>query len=203
MFNSDELLMKMTIFADSHGNTAGVRDAVAASGEIDGIVHLGDGVSDGQQVAAENRLGFCGVYGNEDYGSKLAECSMLRPDNWPILLIHGHQWDMNPYYSKDVMNEQIDSLAKFGVETGAACLFFGHTHQWHLEKRRGIILCNPGNQYIGSPEYHSFAMLKSTPGSLTVSIVEKTPDNKLKDKQVIRISERNLSGIKKVINETG
>ncbi len=170
--------MKMIILADTHGDLTGVRDAVAASGKIDGIVHLGDGVSDGQQVAAENRLDFWGVYGNEDYGAKFSECCMLRPDNWPILLIHGHQWDLNPYHPKDVMNEEINSLAKFGVESGAACLFFGHTHQWYLEKRQGILLCNPGNQYIGSPGGHNFAMLKSTPESLSIRIMEKTPDNK-------------------------
>lgn len=170
--------MKIIILADTHGNLAGVREAVAASGEIDGIVHLGDGVSDGQQVAAENGLDFWGVYGNEDYGSRLPECCMLRLDGWAIQLIHGHQWDLNPYHPKDVMKEQTNSLVKFGMESGAKCLFFGHTHQCCLEKRQGLILCNPGNQYIGSREGHSFAMLKSTPESLNISIVEKTPDNK-------------------------
>ena len=38
-------------------------------------------------------------------------------------------------------------------------LLFGHAHKPVLQKENGVILCNPGDQYIGATTGASFALV--------------------------------------------
>ena len=96
-----------------------MRDALAASDAFDLIVHLGDGVRDGNTVAEEFCIPFYGICGNEDFGADYPEKYILNINEWVFCFIHGHQFDINPYQSEDVWEKNFNDLYDFWP-----CIFF-------------------------------------------------------------------------------
>jgi len=169
---------RIAIVADTHGNIDGVRESLSAADNISGVFHLGDGVLDGKRAAQESGLEFWGVCGNEDYGVDVPESLFIKTDGWSILMTHGHQWDLNPYQSIQEQERNMDRLALNARRIGAACLLFGHTHQCYLENRKGVVLCNPGSQYLGAVEPPTLAILEAKPECMHLQILEKWVDHR-------------------------
>ena len=165
-------MTRFAILSDTHGNIRGLASALSAIEEVSGLIHLGDGVADGQKVAEERGLQFWGVRGNEDRMNGWPEKTVLKTNGWSILLLHGHQWEINPYQSKEDWDANLDDLARTAQAARTDGLFFGHTHRPHLERRKGALLLNPGNLYIGSIRENTFAALEAAPGLLTIEILE-------------------------------
>ncbi len=140
----------MALFADTHGNVAGVRDAVKRHGPFDMIVHLGDGIEDGRAAARDASLAFVGVRGNEDHTTDYEERFLLEAGSWMIMLMHGHQMDINPYQEAVTLEGHYRSLASLARRSGARVICFGHTHEPLLKVVDGVIVCNPGSLYVGS-----------------------------------------------------
>ena len=166
-------MKRLVVIADTHGNTDGVRESLQAAGEVSTLVHLGDGVLDGSRVAEDLGMDFQGVRGNEDWGVNLPERLVVAWEGWKFVLIHGHQWDINPYQPKDVWEGHLGSLAKTARSCGAHGLFFGHTHRCHLEQGGDVLLANPGDQYIGSSRPLTFALVEANSSHLRVCIMER------------------------------
>lgn len=173
-------MTRVIVFADTHGNSQCVSEALAAAGELSAVIHLGDGVRDGEKAARESGLEFWGVRGNEDYGVNVPENLLIKTDGWSILMTHGHQWDLNPYQSFQEQEHNMEQLAIDARRDGATCLLFGHTHRCYLENRKGILLCNPGSQYLGTVEPPTFAILGAKPGFIHLKILEKRGDGRWK-----------------------
>ena len=164
--------MRIAVFADTHGNKSAIRDTII-DGAFDCILHLGDGVLDGYTLSEEFDIPFYGVAGNEDYGVHFPEKYLLRVYTWPLLLIHGHQWDINSYHGDEMWEKHFSDMARMAGKENARVLLFGHTHEALLKERRGILLCNPGNQYIGSSRPLTCAIMDVEEDALRVSIVER------------------------------
>ena len=169
------------VIADTHGNYAGASRVLESLGSAAGLIHLGDGVRDGEKVAAEWRVPFFGVYGNEDYGSKQPERLIMEVEGWRILLIHGHQFDLNPYLPALEWEERLLELAGTARAAGAQALLFGHTHRPLAEIREGTLLGNPGNQYSGSSRPPTFGWLSVGTGRLEFGIAEREPCKENRD----------------------
>jgi len=175
----DQIPTKIIIFSDSHGNSKGIKEAISAAGSKSShILHLGDGLADGKSIAQALSIPFTGVRGNEDYGDESPEIIYLESNGWKIMLLHGHQLDINGYQAQPEWEHQIQILADTAQAAGAKCLLFGHTHHWYLSNRNGTLICNPGNLYLGSQKPHTFAILHTTPDSLKIDILEKNYKNK-------------------------
>lgn len=164
--------MRIAVFADTHGNKNAISDTII-DGAFDSIIHLGDGVRDGYALSEEFGLTFYGVAGNEDYGVHFPEKYLLRIYSWPLLLIHGHQWDINSYHDEEMWERHFSDMARMARKVSARVLLFGHTHDPLLKEREGILLCNPGNQYIGSSRPLTYAIMDVAEDALRVSIVER------------------------------
>lgn len=165
-------MTRLVVFSDTHGNIEGIQTAMDAVDNVSGIVHLGDGVMDGKRVADEKGLPFWGVCGNEDYGDDSPESLLIRSDHWPIMLIHGHQWEINPYQSRQEWDANMEQMADIANKAGARCLLFGHTHRSYYEEKERVLLCNPGHLYIGAVEDHSFAIVETDEQYLKCQIIE-------------------------------
>lgn len=169
---------RIAVFSDTHGNKKYMREVLSEFPSFDCIIHLGDGVADGRDVSAEFNVPFCGIYGNEDYGSDYPETLLLSIDCMNIYFMHGHQFEINAYQTKNEWDKHFKEFADLAEINGAAALFFGHTHKAVLEKYNGIIICNPGDQYIGSMVSPAFAEVKYDPEAkeLTIYLHEKLND---------------------------
>jgi putative phosphoesterase len=169
--------MRIAVFADTHGNKNAIRDTIINSA-FEGIIHLGDGVGDGYAVSEEFGIPFYGVAGNEDYGVHFPEKHLLRVYSWTLLLIHGHQWDINSYHAEEIWEKHFSDMARMARNENARVLLFGHTHEPLLKEREGILFCNPGNQYIGSSKPLTFAIMDAAGDALHISIVERSDDSR-------------------------
>ncbi|MFH1139035.1 MAG: metallophosphoesterase family protein [Pseudomonadota bacterium] len=187
------------VISDTHGNITGARQAAVVGGRGDqlkmdvlhnskdrikmdvrnnlgpasGLIHLGDGVADGEQVAGEHGLPFFGVYGNEDRGSDRPERLIMDVHGWRVLLLHGHQFDLNPYLPKEEWERRLDELVDEARAAGVQALLFGHTHRPLAETRGKVLLGNPGNQYAGSSRPLTFGWLKADAGRLEFQVWEQ------------------------------
>ncbi len=167
------MTMRIAIFSDTHGNKKDMREAIARFGPPDMIVHLGDGVRDGIQVAQETANPFHGVYGNEDYGTDLPDVALVEAEGWRLLLTHGHQMNINPYNPEAVWRQDLRDMAAWAKGKGADALLFGHAHTPVLQRVNGIVLCNPGDQYIGSTAGASFALIEADAAAIRFRIFRK------------------------------
>ena len=168
-----DMRMRIAVFSDTHGNRKDILEAVARFSPLDLIIHLGDGVRDGIRVAREAAIPFHGVHGNEDYGTDLPDVALVEAENWQFLLAHGHQMNINPYHPKEVWKQDLRDMATCAKGKGAEALLFGHAHTPVLQRENGIVLCNPGDQYIGSAAGPSFAFIEAEATAIRLRIFRK------------------------------
>ncbi len=143
--------LRGAVFADSHGNREKIREAVRFLMPLDLLVHLGDGIGDGERVAREEGIPFICVQGNEDRTGEACEDRYLyRAGDWTFLFIHGHQFEINPWQSQDEWDHSTHRMAEMGDRLRADALFFGHTHSPWMGIVKGVVLLNPGDLYAGS-----------------------------------------------------
>ena len=171
MMNDKEIIV--AVFADTHGNQGELLDAISNNGHINRIIHVGDGVLDGEAVAKKFGIDFFAVAGNEDLGLGFPDKRILTINGWAFLLLHGHQTDINPYQPKALWEQHIHELCRTAVQAHARVLLFGHTHQPMLVQKEDVILCNPGDQHRGSNEAATFALLTVRADSLDCRIMKK------------------------------
>ncbi len=165
----------MALFADTHGNVAGVREAVERHGPLDMIVHLGDGIEDGLAAARDASIAFVCVRGNEDHTTDHEERFLLETGSWRIMLMHGHQVDINPYQEAETLEGHYRSLAALAKSSGAHVICFGHTHEPLLKVVDDVIVCNPGSLYAGSA-VTGFGMIEVSGKKIHISLYGKERD---------------------------
>lgn len=165
-------LKRIAVFSDTHGNGRTLRHALKEAAPFDLIIHLGDGVLDGEKAAEEAGLDFIGIAGNEDYNIEYNEKEVIEILGHRFILMHGHQLQVNAYMRDADFEERLAGMADAALFEGVRAFFFGHSHKAALVKRKGIILCNPGDQYIGSTLPHSFAIVEIFEESFSVEVMK-------------------------------
>ena len=172
-------MTRIAVFSDTHGNRKTIRESVQQNGPFDMLLHLGDGVCDGEAVAAEMGLMFRGVQGNEDYGCQTTHKTeeIICAGQWRFLAVHGHQMDINPYQPEDMWQQHIKEMVRWAKQRKAQVFLFGHSHNFMLREERNIIICNPGDQYIGSQTLPTFAVINTDDCCLDIRILRKADGN--------------------------
>lgn len=169
--------MRIAVFSDTHGNKETMRDALRKQGLFDLLLHLGDGVEDGMTVSGEAGIKFCGVRGNEDF-INLPEEVTFPAGKWTLTAVHGHQMDINPYHSQLQWRQNFNYMAKWARRTKSQLFLFGHSHSEALQEVEGVVICNPGDQYLGSTGEPTFAVISADNECLTVQLMERLEKGK-------------------------
>ncbi len=165
--------MRIAVFSDTHGNKEDMRDALQSKGPFGLLLHLGDGVGDGMSVSTEIGIEFCGVRGNEDFASQHPEEVTFSAGMWTLTAVHGHQMDINPYHSQLQWQQQFNKMVQWARRKGSQLFLFGHSHSPALHEVDGVVICNPGDQYVGSTGVPTFAVIDSDNRRLTVQLMER------------------------------
>lgn len=71
-----------------------------------------------------------------------------------IYVVHGHTFDLNPYYGEEKWKKSLKGLAARAKEGGARVVLFGHTHRPFLEVVDDLLFMNPGDVYPGAEWGH-------------------------------------------------
>ncbi len=169
--------MRIAVFSDTHGNKEAMRDALQSEGLFDLLLHLGDGVEDGITVSAEVGMKFCGVRGNEDFTNLPAEVTFPL-GNWTVTAVHGHQMEINPYHSQLQWRQHFNDMVQWAKRKGSQLFLFGHSHCTTLHEAGGVVICNPGDQYVGSTGAPTFAVINEADQCLTVQLMERLEKGK-------------------------
>lgn len=128
--------MRILIIGDTHGHPESVEKAVETAGEIDLLIHTGDGWGDTDVLPAE--IDRVRVTGNCDRGVKGEAERVLEMEGRRIYVTHGHKYhvkyDLNRLYYR-------------ALEERADIAIFGHSHERVGEQAGKVLLLNPGSAW--------------------------------------------------------
>jgi uncharacterized protein len=154
--------MKLLVISDTHGNYPMALQAEEAAGDIDAIIHLGDGVNDAilisQALDTEVRI----VAGNCDLAASAPREQLLEYGGKRLLLTHGDRYSVK---------HGMDRLFKHGLEAGADVILYGHTHIASINTKSDILMVNPGTLSQTSHK-KTFAVLEINSGTVSATIHE-------------------------------
>lgn len=145
-------MKNILVFSDSHHMCTDMI-AVAKKVQPDLMIHLGDCVSDAQELQrAFPQIPVEYVPGNCDFSSETS-VRVLQIESCMVMICHGHQ-----YYVK----EGLSHLLQAGKQRDADVVLFGHTHTLYYDYHNGMAIMNPGS--ISLPNYPG----KASYGILTI-----------------------------------
>ena len=129
--------MKILAISDTHGKTRKSIEIIDSQKEsLDMVVHLGDYISDAQEISANFKLPFEFVGGNMDGTAGDEAYKTIETPYGKILLTHGHL---------DSVKSNLNSISYRTEEMGCKAVIFGHTHSTCFAQVGGIYLINPGS----------------------------------------------------------
>lgn len=127
---------KVLVISDTHGRTKNLERILPLVKPLDQLIHLGDVGNDVDYIEVIAECACCFVAGNNDFYSQLPRERVIKLNNVPIFLTHGHY-----YY----VNARKDVIRSAAVQRGAKIALFGHTHVPYMEEEEGILVANPGS----------------------------------------------------------
>lgn len=138
--------MKILVISDTHRNIRNLLELMKLLKNIDRIIHLGDLVSDAQDIQSIfEKIPVDYVAGNCDFfEDNIPTDKILHLKEKKIMLTHGHNHGVKRSFDrleKIILKEQVDVL------------LFGHTHAPCIEFFGNSILFNPGS--ISEPRSNS------------------------------------------------
>ena len=127
--------LKILVLSDSHRAVGAMYDAAILE-QPDVIMHLGDHVSDAQDLSyALDTTDFYEVKGNCDFASIAPETILTELDDVRFFLTHGHLFGVKLGLTR---------LKLEAERLGAQVALFGHTHRPYCAQENGVWYLNPG-----------------------------------------------------------
>ena len=128
--------MRAIILSDTHGSRNKLCETVAALGDFDVLVHLGDGASDPDPVRPYKNADSMAVKGNNDIFTNLPGGRARDLGGQKVYCCHGQ---------KAGVRGRRDPLARLAREAGCTLAFYGHTHSQADETIDGVRCMKPGS----------------------------------------------------------
>ena len=154
--------MKILVLSDSHRCVGAMYDAAMLE-KPDVIFHLGDHVSDAQELSyALDPIDFYEVRGNCDFGAQAPETILTELAGVRFFLTHGHLFGVKSGTQRLLLEAQ---------RRGVPLALFGHTHQAFCEEIGGVTLFNPGccGRFTSRPSY---GVIETDHGQFTCRICD-------------------------------
>lgn len=142
--------MRILVLSDSHGSDDAVLKAHTSAGDVDMIIHLGDGEADCLLLEQLYDIEVTRVAGNCDIASTKPRELILELDGIRLLLAHGDRYGVKMGLTK---------LEQHGIEAGVDVVLYGHSHLALIEQRSPLLMINPGTLWQQAP-FRSFALLE-------------------------------------------
>lgn len=147
--------MKVLFVSDNHGDREILAQITRQFGDqVDAMFHCGDS---NLNPTDEVMKPFKTVLGNTDWGLDYPKMQQSVIDNERIVVIHGHQYQVN---------STLTPLMLLAQEQQASIIAYGHTHQLAATVEKGILLLNPGSISQPRGQYQkiggTFAVVETT-----------------------------------------
>jgi uncharacterized protein len=152
----------IAVVSDTHRDTYCINKILKKVEKADVLIHLGDNISDVEEIERNYKGKILAVRGNCDFGS-MAKSELLEEiGGKKIFITHGHKYDVKYGLSK---------LLYRAEELGANIALYGHTHISSVEYERGVWLINPGSVGDARDGCESFALIEIGDRGIHTSIV--------------------------------
>lgn len=126
--------MKIVVLSDSHNDKYNL-ERIITKENADMIIHLGDGLSEFEDIMlSSNKTNYC-VAGNCDFDSLMPNTRTIIAAGKRIFIAHGHTFDVKETYNK---------IIKAAKSKNADICLFGHTHIQYKSVIDDMIIVNPG-----------------------------------------------------------
>ena len=156
--------MEIIVVSDTHNNIKAIETILEISKNADMIFHLGDNIADARELEKHFHGVVHMVKGNCDYGDNGLNEKLVEIEGKKFFLTHGDRYGVN--YG-------LDKLYYRGLELGADCILYGHTHKKVNICEDGVYIVNPGSLPLPRDNSASYARInfdKNT--NINVKLVE-------------------------------
>lgn len=140
--------------SDTHRSVDLAEQIIRDAGPLDLLIHLGDYLEDGIELARRLGVAFHGVRGDNDFSPGETEL-VIELAGVRLFLVHGHSYNID---------EGLDSLFSEARARAAQLVLFGHSHRPGIFSREGIYMLNPGNLCLGEKENSLGVLRLELPG---------------------------------------
>ncbi len=157
--------MRAIVISDSHNNVSVCEAAIAASGKLDLIIHLGDIARDTDYLESlYYPIRVVSVLGNNDFLRTGDYERVIEFDSHKLFICHGHTLGVR------TGTDRLEAIAR---QKGCVAALYGHTHQSCLKKSDdGFLILNPGSVSQPRGGKPSFAILETEGDKLRAVIVD-------------------------------
>ena len=154
-------MVKILVFADSHGSHTEMINIIDREKKVDLILHAGDFAIDLDAVLRKtgSKAGFYRVRGNCDFGATPKD-AFFEVEGINILMTHGNEFGVKKNANK---------LDRWAREKGADIVIFGHTHRPYLKNVGDLYILNPGSVGDARGLGESYAVIKIK-GKISIDI---------------------------------
>ncbi|MGL4454049.1 MAG: metallophosphoesterase [Sarcina sp.] len=142
--------MEIIVVSDTHNNEKALEKILEISKNADVIFHLGDNIADAKELEKIFHGTVHMVKGNCDYGDEELNEKLVEIKGKKFFLTHGDRYGVN--YG-------LDKLYYRGLELGADCILYGHTHRKINICEGGINIINPGSLPLPRDNSSSYAKI--------------------------------------------
>ncbi len=147
------------MISDTHRSIKLAESAIKDHLPADLLIHLGDFVEDGRELADLLGLEFKGVRGNNDLREGPNELE-FHLNGFKIIALHGHSQELD---------SGLDRLFQTAVSRDARLVLFGHNHRPGIYRRKQTWLMNPGNLFFAESE-QSLGVIQEEDTRIVLSI---------------------------------
>lgn len=128
--------MRIIVISDTHRQQKELIEKLRELDKADLILHLGDNVEDGENLAKIFGVETLIVRGNGDFDPEYPYDRLIDVEGRRIFMTHGHRYNARSGFM---------SLYYKGLENQADIVLYGHTHIPVNVNEKGIIIMNPGS----------------------------------------------------------
>lgn len=153
--------MRIGVVSDSHGYLYSLDKALQKMGDIDMIIHAGDGYKDLVKVNSKYQKRIECVRGNNDFSLEVPTENVISLEGVKIFLTHGDRYGV--YFG-------IDRLCYKGMEEEANIIIYGHTHKQSLDYENGIWILNPGSTSLPRASAPGYAIMDIKDGDINIEM---------------------------------
>lgn len=150
---------RIILISDSHGSSYNILQVINMHRTAYALIHLGDGISDLEQLDNNSIKIIIKIKGNCDYFSNSPDYLIEEINNRRLYITHG--------YKENVKYSDIQ-LSEKATRTNSDLVVFGHTHKQKAEYINGIWYVNPG-----SIRYGEYALIDITDNGQIMPILNK------------------------------
>ncbi|MGL4761798.1 MAG: YfcE family phosphodiesterase [Sarcina sp.] len=156
--------MEIIVVSDTHNNAKALEKILEISKNADVIFHLGDNIADARLLEKDFHGVVHMVKGNCDYGDDGLNEKLVELEGKKFFLTHGDRYGVN--YG-------LDKIYYRGLELGADCILYGHTHRKLHILEGEVHIINPGSLPLprdNSSSYSKIILDKNS--NINVKLIE-------------------------------